>query len=191
MPLPSTKEVTDSLATSFVQASAPYAFGALLLSFALSALRELLEPLEQAVRRASPPPSSCSSQNSPQRTGTRFMCCTSTSHRCDLGHKCWLRRERIHRSTNIIEAPAVRMTECCVTKRQVFQNEIALFKNSEVSRLALSLSAATGWASPSPSHALRSRRASRPPTQGHRQPCQMPSTWPHPRRARRASQHPF
>lgn len=52
VPLPSTKEVTDSLATSFVQASAPYAFGALLLSFALSALRELLEPLEQAVRRA-------------------------------------------------------------------------------------------------------------------------------------------
>ena len=35
-----------------MQASAPYAFGALLLSFALSALRELLEPLEQAVRRA-------------------------------------------------------------------------------------------------------------------------------------------
>ena len=49
--LPSTKEVTDSMASSLVQASAPYAFGALILSLSLSAIRELLEPLEQVVRR--------------------------------------------------------------------------------------------------------------------------------------------
>ena len=50
--LPSTRDVTDSMATSLVQAAAPYAFGAFLLSLALSALRELLEPLEQVVRNA-------------------------------------------------------------------------------------------------------------------------------------------
>lgn len=48
--LPSTKEMSDSLATSLVQASAPYALGLFLLSFVLAALRELARPLEQVVR---------------------------------------------------------------------------------------------------------------------------------------------
>ena len=50
--LPSAKEVTDDLAESFVQAAAPYAFGALLLSYAFSALLELAKPLAEAVRNA-------------------------------------------------------------------------------------------------------------------------------------------
>ena len=44
------KEVSDTVATSFAQAAAPYAFGLFLLSAAFAALREIAKPLEQVVR---------------------------------------------------------------------------------------------------------------------------------------------
>ena len=44
------KEVSDTVATSFAQAAAPYAFGLFLLSAAFAALREIAKPLEKVVR---------------------------------------------------------------------------------------------------------------------------------------------
>ena len=44
--------MTDSIATSLVRASAPYAFGLFLLSAALSAVRELVKPAEAVLRNA-------------------------------------------------------------------------------------------------------------------------------------------
>ena len=48
--LPTTKEVTDSLALSFSQATAPYVLGGAVFFAGLAALRELARPLEAAVR---------------------------------------------------------------------------------------------------------------------------------------------